>query len=260
MRKFLKYILFFLLFIATSCKQKLPYGDALFKPDIILKDQKNFVNYWYSTMDLSSDYIALNVSLKQMAKGEFLKQIATGTYLPLRLISDSSSNYYQLYKIDTPVDNYITTMLQAIGTDEYKNFEWEGKPLPKINYVDLEGKKYDSETIKGKILVLDFWFIGCTACVAEMPKLNKLKAQYSNRKDILFAAIAFDKENALRKFMKKTDFHFDIISDTAYYLIKKLGINGFPTSVIINKDGNVVKILDDQYHGLEGLKEILRKQ
>jgi hypothetical protein len=55
MRKFLKYILFFLLFIATSCKQKLPYGDALFKPEIILKDQRNFVNYWYSTMDLSSD-------------------------------------------------------------------------------------------------------------------------------------------------------------------------------------------------------------
>ena len=260
MRKFLKYILFFLLFIATSCKQKLPYGDALFKPEIILKDQKNFVNYWYSTMDLSSDYIALDVSLKQMAKGEFLKQIATGTYLPLRLISDSSSNYYQLYKIDTPVDNYITTMLQAIGTDEYKNFEWEGKPLPEINYVDLEGKKYDSETIKGKILVLDFWFIGCTACVAEMPKLNKLKAQYSNRKDILFAAIAFDKENALKEFMKKTDFHYDIISDTTSYLVKKIGINAFPTSVIINQEGNVVKILDDQYHGLEGLKEILRKQ
>ena len=151
-------------------------------------------------------------------------------------------------------------MLQAIGTDEYKNFEWEGKPLPEINYVDLEGKKYDSETIKGKILVLDFWFIGCTACVAEMPKLNKLKAQYSNRKDILFAAIAFDKENALKEFMKKTDFHYDIISDTTSYLVKKIGINAFPTSVIINQEGNVIKILDDQYHGLEGLKEILRKQ
>jgi hypothetical protein len=113
-------------------------------------------------MDLSSDYIALDASLKQMAKGEFLKQMATGAYLPLRLISDSSINYYQLYKIAAPVDNYITTMLQGIGADEYKNFEWEGQPLPKINYVDLEGKKYDSETIKGKILVLDFWFIGCT--------------------------------------------------------------------------------------------------
>jgi peroxiredoxin len=260
MEKFLKYILLFALFIAASCKQKLPYGDALFKPEIILKDQRNFVNYWYAAMDLSSDYIALDSSLKQMAKGEFLKQIATGAYIPLRLNSDSSINYYSLYKINTPVDNYITIMLKAIGIDEYKNFEWEGKSLPEINYKDLEGKKYDSETIKGKMLVLDFWFIGCTACVAEMPELNKLKALFSNKKDILFAAIAFDKENALREFMKKTDFHYDIISDTAYYLIKKLGINSFPTSVIINKNGNIVKILDDQYHRLEGLKEILRKQ
>jgi len=92
-----------------------------------------------------------------------------------------------------------------------------------------------------------------------MPQLNNVKAQYSNRKDMLFAAIAFDKENALRKFMKKTDFHYDIISDTASYLVKQLGISSFPTQVVI-KDGIVVKILDDQYHSFEDLKSVLRKE
>jgi peroxiredoxin len=131
--------------------------------------------------------------------------------------------------------------------------------LPQINYRDLEGKKYNSDSIKTKILVLDFWFIGCTSCVHEMTKLNELKAQYKNRKDIIFAGIAFDKENALRKFMKKTDFQFDIISDTASYLDKKLGISSFPTEVVIN-DGKVVKILDDECHSLPDLKMVLKKQ
>jgi peroxiredoxin len=260
MKYLLKYIFILLLFALGSCSQKLPYGDALIKPEVILKGQASFVNYWYKGMDLSRDFIGLNPSSKEISKGQFLNQVASGDYLPVRLVSDSSSfGYYKLYKIPDSVDNYINTMLQGIGSEEYKNFEWEGKPLPAINYTDLEGKKYDANSIKTKILVLDFWFIGCTSCVQEMPKLNELKAQYSNRSDILFAAIAFDKESALRKFMKKTDFNYDIISDTTSYLIKKLGIRSFPTAVII-KDARVVKILDDQYHSLPDLKLALQKE
>jgi peroxiredoxin len=259
MKVLLKYFFFFSFFVVASCKEKRPYGDALIKSEIILKNQANFVNYWYTAMDLSGDFIGLDTFSKEIPKGPFLKQVASGDFLPVLLISDSSSRYYKLFKINPPVDNYISTMLQSIGTEAYKNFEWEGKPLPAINYTDLDGKKYDVSSLKAKILVLDFWFIGCTSCVHEMPQLNDLKAQYSNRKDILFAAIAFDKENALRKFMKKTDFQYDIISDTASYLVKQLGISSFPTSVVI-KDGIVVKILDDQYHALEDLKLVLKKE
>lgn len=255
----LKFLSFLALFTAASCTPKLPYKDALTKPHVILKDQESFINYWYTTMDLSQDFIGLNSFSKEIQKGKFLKQVASGNYLPVRLASDSSLRYYKLYKIDTGVDNYIKIMLQSIGNETYKNFEWEGKLLPAINYTDLEGKKYNSNFIKTKILVLDFWYIGCVSCVHEMPKLNELKAQYSNRKDILFAAIAFNKENALRNFIKKTDFHYDIISDTASYLAKKLGVRSFPTAVVI-KDGKIVKILDDEYHSLPDLKMVLKKE
>jgi len=59
--------------------------------------------------------------------------------------------------------------------------------------------------------------------------------------------------------MRKTDFHYDIISDTASYLVKQLGISSFPTEVVI-KDGIVVKILDDQYHSLENLRSALKQE
>jgi len=259
MKLLLKYFFFFSFFLVASCQEKHPYGDALVKPEVILKSQANFVNYWYTAMDLSGNFIGLDTLSNEIPKGAFLKQVASGDFLPVLLISDSSSRYYKLFKINPPVDNYIRTMLQSIGSEAYKNFEWEGKPLPAINYTDLNGKKYDISSLKGKILVLNFWFIGCTSCVHEMPQLNDLKAQYSNRKNIRFAAIAFDKENALRKFMKRTDFRYDIISDTASYLVKQLGISSFPTSVVI-QDGIVVKILDDPYHALKDLKLVLKKE
>jgi peroxiredoxin len=93
-----------------------------------------------------------------------------------------------------------------------------------------------------------------------MPKLNAIANQYKNRNDILFAAIAFNNENDLKQFLKKVNFQFGIISDTTNYLIKKFDITAYPTQVIIDKEGKVVKILDDQYHSLENLQNILKKE
>lgn len=257
MKKITYIFLFF--FACSSCKQKLPYGEAVVKPEDVLRNQTSFVNYWASTMNLSCDFIALNDSSKQIPKADFYRRIATGNYLPVLLNSDSTTSY-QLYKMNDTVDHYISTMLKGIGSDEYDHFLWEGKQLPAISFMDLNGKKYNSESMKGKIVVFDFWFIGCTACVHEMPKLNAIVNQYKNRKDILFAAIAFNKENDLKEFMKKINFDFDIISDTTSYLNKKLVVTAYPTQVIIDKEGKVVKILDDQYHSLKNLQEILKKE
>ncbi len=211
-------------------------------------------------MDLSQNFVGLDPSSKSISIEAFLQEVATGKYLPVRLVSDSASKiYYQLYKLDTTVDSYISTMLRTIGAVTYKDFMWEGLQLPEINFTDLNGKEYNLDFIKGKTLVLDFWYIGCTACVHEFPDLNELKNKYAGSKNIVFASIAPDKENALRKFLKKTDFQFDVIPDTALYLVKKLGIQSWPTEVVV-KDGKVFKILDDEYHSLPDLKFILKKE
>jgi len=247
------------LVIANSCTQKLPYGDPVEKPQDILKGH-SFTNYWIRAMDLSTDFVGLDPFSKQISKETFLKQVATGKYLPVRLLSDSVSKfYYRLYKMDTSVDPYIPAILRSIGAVAYKDFKWEGLPLPEINYTDLNGKKFNSDFIKGKTLVLDFWFIGCTACVEEFADLNKLRNKYADRKDIIFAAVAFDKEASVRKFLKKANLQFDVISDTSRYLIKKLAIQSFPTIVVV-KNGKVIKIFDDQYHALPDLKMMLRNE
>ncbi len=254
------FLLLLLFLIINSCTQKLPYGDPLQKPQDILKNSSSFIEYWITAMDLSTDFMGFDPFSKPISKETFLKQVATGKYLPVRLLSDSASKiYYRLYKLDTTVDPLITTWLQSIGAVTYKDFMWEGLQLPEINFTDLNGKEYNSDFIKGKTLVLDFWFIGCTACVHEFPDLNELKNKYAGSKSILFAGIAPDKESALRKFLKKTDFQFDVISDTASYLVKKLGIQSWPTEVVV-KDGKVFKILDDQYHGFPDLKLMLQKE
>lgn len=251
------FVLFSLLFL-ISCQQgnsENPVAD----PSSVVEDQANFVKYWSSQMNLSSDFIALDTASSEMPKDQFLKQVSTGNYLPVKLKSDTGF-VYKLYKLDKPVDNYIRTLLKSIGNQEYKNFQWESKPLPKVNLKDLNGNIYTSENMRGKILVIDFWFIGCVSCVKEMPELNEILKTYKGQDDILFLSIAFDDEDSLRKFSNKINFDFSMISDTSPYLNKKLGINSYSTIVVVDKKGNVSKILDDQYHSLENLRVILKKE
>ena len=98
----------------------------------------------------------------------------------------------------------------------------EGRPLPGFNFVDLNGNVYNKDNCKGKIVVLNFWFIGCTACQEEMPDLNKIVASYKNRDDVLFISIAPNSTNDLKKFLEKTPFNYAAIPDKSYYVADTL--------------------------------------
>lgn len=60
------------------------------------------------------------------------------------------------------------------------------KPLPNFNFTDLNGHIYNKESCKGKIVVLNFWFINGAPFAAEIPLLNQLVELYKNRNDIIF--------------------------------------------------------------------------
>jgi tetratricopeptide (TPR) repeat protein len=59
-------------------------------------------------------------------------------------------------------------------------------PAPDFSAIDLQGKTIRLADLKGKIVVINIWGIGCGPCIAEMPRLNELVKKYSNRKDIVF--------------------------------------------------------------------------
>lgn len=148
------------------------------------------------------------------------------------------------------VNEDIFRTIKACGNISYKKNKMVSKPLPGFNFTDLNGKLYNEETCKGKIVVLNFWFIHCTSCVAEMPALNELVNLYKNRNDIVFVGLAADSPDKLKNFLEKTAFNYAIVADMQNYLTDTLHIHSYPTQVIINKKGMVVKVPED-YKELE---------
>jgi thiol-disulfide isomerase/thioredoxin len=102
----------------------------------------------------------------------------------------------------------------------------------------LSGKQYDSAALRGKVVVLNFWFIGCAPCKAEMPGLNQLVAEFKGQ-GVIFLAFARDPAEDLRDFLQKTAFNYELIPDAGKLMEEQFKIASYPTHIIVDRAGVV---------------------
>ncbi len=140
------------------------------------------------------------------------------------------------------------------------------KPLaPSFTVVSIDGKTFDSTKLKGKIVVLNLWFINCPNCVEEIKRLNETVDEYQD-KDVVFIGMATNKKVDLEKFLKKNPFKYNIIP-TAMQAILSFGEQDksgkidipFPMHVVIDREGAIV-VRRSGIKGLDDVKSELKRQ
>lgn len=132
------------------------------------------------------------------------------------------------------------------------------KSFADFNFTTITGKKYELTALRGRIVVLNFWFISCGPCRAEMPELNKLVKEYKGR-DVVFLAVTFDDSESVKAFQKEKTFDYEIIPDARAW-IEKIGVNGFPTHYILNPQGEVeLMLIDGSDKNLEQIRNVLAR-
>ncbi|MDI9366659.1 MAG: TlpA disulfide reductase family protein [Flavobacterium sp.] len=110
-----------------------------------------------------------------------------------------------------------------------------GNKIASFKESDMNGNKFNLKELKGKVVVLNFWFINCPPCRQEIPDLNEMKASFAD-KDVVFIAVALDEKYDLETFLKTTPFNYNII-DNGKYIANQYRITAFPTHVVIDKEG-----------------------
>ena len=169
------------------------------------------------------------------SKGQLLSQsqmslMANPEYRPL-FFADINGNIKALVferKSDNPI---------LIEKNPEASFD-EGELAKDFIVTDLKGNNIKLSELRGKVVVLNFWFIKCKPCVIEMPHLNKLKKLYKN-KNVTFLAITFDKKEMVEQFLDDHVFNY-IIGANANDAISIYGVNSFPTNMVINQKGEIV--------------------
>jgi len=112
-------------------------------------------------------------------------------------------------------------------------YELKGKELPSFELTLLNGEKINSESLKGKPTLINFWFINCPYCIQEIPSLNDLKTKFKN--EVNFLSITFQDKKEVTEFLKSNKFNFKHVVDSRQYLTK-FGRFGYPKTLIIDKN------------------------
>ena len=86
--------------------------------------------------------------------------------------------------------------------------KWLDKPLPKEQFDMINGSTKSFSDFEGSMLVINFWYINCGPCIAEMPYLNKLVEKYKDD-NIKFLALSFDSKEDIKQFISEVDFKYE---------------------------------------------------
>jgi len=171
---------------------------------------------------------------------------------------------YKLQEVTKKADPIISAYMKQFSNEELIFYGMLGKPLPDFRFEDIDGNVFTPKNTLGKVVLLKCWFIGCVACVEEMPNLNKLVKFYEERSDIVFISLAPDSKVALKKFFSSRHFEYKNVFDQSDYL-QRINISSYPTHFLIGKDGKVLRVLKDnaalaaelkKYFSEEGLGDI----
>ncbi len=113
-----------------------------------------------------------------------------------------------------------------------------GSSAPPFSVTDVDGNKYSLSELEGKVIVLNFWFIGCPPCIREIPELNNLVQKYE-QEEVIFLALARDSKSKLKKFLDTKTFEYNIVPRSGW-MTNVFNTHGFPTNIIIDTKSQIV--------------------
>lgn len=107
------------------------------------------------------------------------------------------------------------------------------------SFVDINNRVMSLDSLRGKVVVMNFWATWCPPCIREMPSLNTLFLDLKSNRDIVFMAIDVDEDiKGASKFMAKNKFDLPLYTLHSP-LPSELETSSIPMTVILDKRGEV---------------------
>jgi thiol-disulfide isomerase/thioredoxin len=130
----------------------------------------------------------------------------------------------------------------------------KGQPAPDFTLPDIVGNNVSLIDFRGKYVFIDFWFTGCGSCKALFPYLKLIVNEYKQR-NIVFISISVDKERSDWIQMLKEGYYEEgmkvlfeekpnwihLYDPQSRSLAKQYLITGYPTYILIDRDGKYVR-------------------
>ncbi|GAC1596838.1 MAG: hypothetical protein NVS3B19_19270 [Ginsengibacter sp.] len=181
----------------------------------------------YAQYDMSQFKIFFKGQEIKMSQLDSLKKL----YPKVRFRSDKTKTPPELFIDPYTDEDSLKTYERLDSASKY----WEGRAVPLFSAKDINGRNFSASSLKGKVIVMNFYFIHCAPCLQEMPSLNDI-VKDKEGSGIVFLAFALDKKDDLLPFLKLHPFGYNQVAD-GQNVTDQFKIATWPTNIVIDKNG-----------------------
>jgi thiol-disulfide isomerase/thioredoxin len=136
----------------------------------------------------------------------------------------------------------------ADSGDSSKYFRMtQGGPAPSMEFTTIQKQKISTASLRGKVVLLDFWATWCPACRAAIPELGRMFSENDKNKFVLISISVDEKEDDWRQFVGVNHMDWIQARDPQELLVHKLLVDGgvaLPSYFVIDGKGNLHQYYD----------------
>lgn len=113
---------------------------------------------------------------------------------------------------------------------------------PDVTYISLQGEKITTDSLRGKVVLVNFWATDCVICIKEMPEITATYQKYRGRGfETIAVAMRHDPPNFVLDYVEKNKLPFKVSLDPMGELARAFGnVKLTPTTFVIDRQGNIV--------------------
>jgi thiol-disulfide isomerase/thioredoxin len=131
-------------------------------------------------------------------------------------------------------------------------------PAPSFHARTMDGEVFNNNTIKGKVVLLDFWTTWCQYCREEGSMVDSLGREFANKGLIVLAVNVLQSKKVVKKYLQANPRSSKIVLTDDTNLAAMYQANVYPIYVVIDRDGNIAGIQRGA-GGERSLRNLLRR-
>ena len=138
----------------------------------------------------------------------------------------------------------VFAIVLALGALTAGVFVGWNRPIApaEVNFIGVHGDRFAMSSLRGKVVLVNFWATSCTVCVSEMPKMVQTFEKYRERGlETVAVAMSYDPPDRVFAFAQQNKLPFRVTLDIFGNAMQAFGgIRGTPTTFLVDRRGKIV--------------------